>query len=176
MRSCASFNKAKTFKILYCSYVRSILEYASQIWNPRYDKYIIRIEQIQKKFIKYICYRLKIPYKSDEYLVLCKKFHLLPLSKRREIADITYLMNIASGTVDCPELLSKIKLNTPLKMRSMRSNPLLNVPVVNTNYRQNSYVWRASNNFNKHSKHLHLDLFCTSVASARQLLSKEFFG
>lgn len=173
MRSCAVFNKAKTFKILYCTFVRSVLEYVSQVWNPRYDKYVMRIEQIQKKFVRYLCYRLKIPYTSDEYLNLCKKFHLLPLSTRREIADITYLLKIMSNSIDCPELLNKIKINVPYK--PIRFNPLLSVPSVSTNYRQHSYICRTSKNYNSVSKRLDIDLFCTSIASARRQLSAEFF-
>lgn len=173
MRTCASFNKVKTFKILYCTFVRSVLEYASQVWNPHYETYIVRIERIQMKFIKYLCYRLKIPYKSDNYLFLCKKFHLLPLSKRREIADLTYLLKITSNSVDSSELLSKINIQGHSKV--LRFNPPINVPKVITNYRKNSYLLRASNNFNDLCKRYDIDLFCTSIASARRLVSREFF-
>lgn len=176
MRSSMSFTKAKTIKIIYCMLVRSILEYASQIWNPCYDKYVLRIEQIQNKFIKFLCFTQKIKYKSSDYLILCKKFHLLPLSFRREIADITSLLSIANNTIDCPELLVNLKFNVP--NRFVRFNPPIHIPLVNTNYRQNSFFWRASNAFNKLSKEtdLELDIFCTSVTSARQQLSKRFFN
>lgn len=176
MRSSMSFTKAKTIKIIYCMLVRSILEYASQIWNPCYDKYVLRIEQIQNKFIKFLCFTQKIKYKSSDYLILCKKFHLLPLSFRREIADITSLLSIANNTIDCPELLVNLKFNVP--NRFVRFNPPIHIPLVNTNYRQNSFFWRASNAFNKLSKETDLELyiFCTSVTSARQQLSKRFFN
>jgi hypothetical protein len=55
IRNCKDFTNAKTLKILYCSIVSSNLEYVSQIWNPRYASYIDRIENIQKKIIKYLC-------------------------------------------------------------------------------------------------------------------------
>lgn len=90
MRMSNSFNDAKTFKILYCTFVRGILEYASQVWSPRYEIYASRLENIQRKFIKYLCYRLKIDYKAEDYLRLCARFHILPLVTRRHIADVTY--------------------------------------------------------------------------------------
>lgn len=39
----------------------------------------------------YLIYRLKHKYNSDNYLQLCKKFHLLPLFTRKEIAIKTDL-------------------------------------------------------------------------------------
>lgn len=173
MRSSASFTRAKTFKVLYCSFVRSILEYASQVWNPRYNTYIDRIERIQVKFMKYLCFRLKIPYKSLSYDQLCRKFHFLPLSTRREIADLIFLLKITSNKIDCPELLTKISLRAPSKV--VRYNPIIFTPSVGTNYRQNSFLWRAGDRFNNLCRRIDLDLFCTSVHSARQRLSSEFF-
>lgn len=173
MRSSRDFKRAKTFKILYCTFVRSILEYASQVWNPRYNKYIKIIESIQIKFIKYLCYKLRIPYSSDNYINICKQFHILPLTIRREIADLVYLFKLLNNKIDCPDLLNKIKINIPYK--TTRFNNLLYVPLVATNYRQNSYLWRVSDSFNKVSKRLDIDLFSTSAASARLRLSREFF-
>lgn len=67
MRNSVGFTKAKTLKILYCTFVRSHLEYASQVWNPNYRVYIDRLESIQKKFLKFLCYRLRDTYSSSNY-------------------------------------------------------------------------------------------------------------
>lgn len=75
MRISKSFMNIKTLKLLYCTFVRSHLEYASQIWNPRYQTYIDRIESIQRRFLRYLCFRVKIPYNTYSYTELCKKFH-----------------------------------------------------------------------------------------------------
>lgn len=49
----------KTNLIKFCSFVSSILEYFSQIWNPRYEVYIPRLKNVQKKFIIFLCNRIK---------------------------------------------------------------------------------------------------------------------
>lgn len=173
MRSAKDFHQVKTFKILYCTFVRSYLEYASQVWSPRYQIYVSRIENIQKRFLKYLCFRTKVRYESTSYIDLCKKHHLLPLDKRRDISDLVFLLKIASGSVDCPELVSHIALRTPLKSR--RFHPLLYLPGATSNFRQNTYLWRAASNFNAVSREVDIDLFNTGCATARKLLSERFF-
>ncbi|KAL0881298.1 hypothetical protein ABMA27_001181 [Loxostege sticticalis] len=173
MRNSVSFNKVKTLKILYCTFVRSHLEYASQIWNPRYQTYIARLERIQEKFIKYLCFRTRVSYSSVNYLNLCRKHHLLPLVNRREIADFIYLLKIVTAQIDCPHLLAKINLNVPRKI--LRRNTLLYLPKVNSNYRQNSFLWRASSKLNKIIDDSGIDIFHTTITAARRQLGRRFF-
>lgn len=174
MRISKSFTNIKTIKLLYCTFVRSNLEYASQIWNPNYATYIDRIENIQKRFLRYLCFRVKIPYKSNNYLNLCKQFHFLPLQNRRNIADYLYMLKIINNDIDCPVLLSKLKFVVP--QRSLRFNPPLNVPRASTNYRQNSFLIRASRTVNCFSKLLDIDIFHTNIVKARRCLTLNFFS
>ena len=141
MRISNDFKYAKTFKLLYCTLVRGVLEYASQIWNPKYTIYISRIEAVQKKFIKFLCFSLGIPYSSRNYLKMCRKFHFLTLESRREVADLVYLHKIATSKINCPELLTQIQFRIP---GSVRHKPLLVVPRAFTTYRQNSFFVRVS--------------------------------
>lgn len=174
MRMSKHFTEAKTLKILYCTFVRTHLEYASQIWNPCYIKYIDRIESIQKRFFKYFCFRFKIPYYSYTYADLCKKLHFLPLVNRREIADYIFLLKLLHNHIDCSPLLNKLKFKIPT-IFSRHSGPLY-VPKVSTNYRQNTYLLRACETFNKVSKKLKIDPFNTSISRARKCLSSNFFN
>ena len=43
-------------KMLYYSFVRSQLEYASVVWSPVYDVHINRLEKIQRRFLKYTAF------------------------------------------------------------------------------------------------------------------------
>lgn len=174
MRNSKDFSDAKTLKILYCSLVRSNLEYASQIWNPRYATYVNRIENVQIKFMRYLSYRTRTLFKSVDYLDFCKKHHILPLQSRRAIADIVFLMKVVLGIIDCPELLSLVKFNIPT--RSLRNFNLLHIPSCSTNYRSSAYVLRASRTFNSMSTRLDLDLFNSSVESVRRQLTGFFFS
>lgn len=173
-RCSRDFKRAKTFKILYCSLVRSTLEYASQVWNPRYKCYVTRLENIQKKFLKFLCFKLGIRFDSNKYLDLCRRFHLLPLETRRNIADITYLLKVASNLIDSPTLLGKLNIRIPSRARR---KPPLSVPLSSTNYRQNSFLIRASNGLNEVFQRFDdLDLFSASVPLVRRRLSRQFFG
>lgn len=173
MRSSLNFCKAKTLKILYCSFVRSKLEYASQVWNPRYRTYIDRIERVQKKFMKFLCFKLKVPYISSDYYTLCKKHHLIPLHKRREIADIIYALSITSGKVECPELLSSISFNTP--NRSKRYHPPISLKFGATKYRKNSFMRRAFRSLNDVAEELDIDIFNCNLSTVRRRLAERWF-
>lgn len=173
MRISKCFKKGKTFKILYCAFVRSHLEYASQIWNPRYDKYIDRLEGVQKRFIRILCYRLNIPYRSENYINLCKKFHLQPLVNRRRLADCSFLLKLLSNEIDCPNLLQNLSFCIPQK--SVRFNPPISIPFSSSNYRQNTYMLRASKDFNKLCKEYSFDPFNTKSVVVRRQLNLDFF-
>lgn len=105
---------------------------------------------------------------------MCKKHHLLPLHKRREIADIIYILNITSGNLDCPELLNKLSFNAPT--RSKRHFPPLSVKCVSSKYRQNSFLIRASRCLNNVTKELDIDIFNCSIPSVRRELASSFFN
>ena len=85
----------KAKKLLYVSLVRSILEYASQLWNPSGIKNIKIIESIQRRATKYILnisYPINIPYISR-----LAQTNLMPLSYRREILDLNFIHQGING-------------------------------------------------------------------------------
>jgi ribonucleases P/MRP protein subunit RPP40 len=170
MRISVDFRSVKTVKILYCAFVRSHLEYASQVWNPRYSIYAVRIENIQKRFLRYLDYKAHLT--SSSYQHRCKRYHFLPLETRRNISDICFLKLIATGVIDSPELLSKISLNTNLLR--FRSRSVLSIRSASTNYKQNTFLIRSCYNFSKLS--IDIDLFYTSIASIRRQMTETYFG
>ena len=48
-RTCGGFHDPATLKTLYCSLVRSQLEYCSVVWSPHAQKCITAIERVQRR-------------------------------------------------------------------------------------------------------------------------------
>lgn len=162
----------KTIKVLYCAFVRSHLEYASQVWNPQYNVYITRLENIQKRFLRFLDY--KTGQQSLDYEHRCKRYHFLPLQIRREVNDLCFLSKLANGGIDCPELLSRIGLRTNLL--ALRHRPLLHIPFAHTNYRQNTFMIRGCRTYNRYSTEYDFDLFETSTATIRRTINLDYFS
>lgn len=174
LRVTKDFKLIKTLKILFCSLVRSQLEYASQVWNPCYDKYISLLEKPQRKFLRFINFKAKISNSGFDYEASCRHHHLLPLLMRREAADLSFLHNIVSNRIDCSSLLSEVRLVTP--STSSRKNYLrLRMPCCRTNYRRNSFFSRTFSNFNTNFSE-HIDLFATRHNIFKYLINIKFFG
>lgn len=173
IRSTKHFTTVKTLKILYCSLVRSQLEYACQVWNPQYEIYINKIEKIQKKFLRFVNYKHKINSHPD-YFNNCKHHHLLPLVLRREAADLTFLHNLTNGRVDCSELLSHIKIQIPTRINSRRGYIKLHEEVCLTNYRLNSFFNRTFHDFNKNYS-ADSDLFTAKPNFFKRSINIKFF-
>ncbi|CAG9121479.1 unnamed protein product [Plutella xylostella] len=172
MRSSKPFKSMKTVKLLFCAYVRSHLEYASQVWNPRYAVYINRIERIQRKFTRYLGFKFKVPYRPYEHR--CERFHLLPLELRRSVADVIFVLKVARGEIDCPQLLQLIKLRVPERLT--RKKDILHVLQCSTNYRQNSFVVRSSIMVNRlcKSNDNDIDIFHSNFEAVRAAFVRNF--
>src|SRR5450759_2383220 len=52
-RHASEFTDIHALKTLYCSLVRSILEYAAPIWSPYHVTHILTIERVQKRFVRF---------------------------------------------------------------------------------------------------------------------------
>ena len=108
-----SFHDVEVYKTLYFSYVRSRLEYCSQVWAPTKQVYIKSIERVQRKFVKKLCFLKNVPYEPTNYLQLCDNFRIKPLYARRNVADVMYFQKILLQKVSCSELIPEIRLYAP---------------------------------------------------------------
>jgi hypothetical protein len=173
MRSRSQFSNIKTAKVLYCAYVRSTLEYCSQIWNPQYDIYINRLETIQRKFLRYLQYKCK--RRESSYDARCRQHHFMPLMLRRQVADIVTLVKLVQSFIDSPQLLSLINFRVPNR-HNMRKNKTLAVHACRTNYRKNSFFIRSAYSFNKLVDNASLDIFNSKPNKFKQILGNDWFG
>ena len=84
----------------FCVYVRSLLEFSTQLWNPQKKIDILLIERVQKYFTRKVCKRCKISY--SDYSSRLDQLNLNSLERRRLIFDLTFMYKIFHGLVDVP--------------------------------------------------------------------------
>ena len=56
--STKDFTKTESFITLYNSLIKSKLQYAALIWFPNYDIHVDRLEYVQRRFLKYLSFKL----------------------------------------------------------------------------------------------------------------------
>jgi hypothetical protein len=159
-RTCASFTGVSTLKSLYICYVRSQLEYCSVIWSPWQSTYVDRIERVQYKFIKYMCFKSSVFYSSSNYESLCTLFNLPPLYKRRLFLDVNFLYKVVNSHYDCSVLLTKVCFSVPA--RRLRSMSLFRPDRSRINIRKYSPVLRCMDSYNGILEtNSSIDMFCS---------------
>lgn len=160
-RSLKPFDKLNTHIILYNTYVRSILEYGSSIWNPYYHTYTNIIENVQRKFTRILCYKFKIAY--CDYEDRLKKLGMTALFYRRLYFDELLLYKIVSNKLNT-NLSQSFNIHIPTRIT--RFAPIFYVPSVSSNIQFFSLVLRLKRQHNEYFTHI--DLMDASLASAKQ--------
>lgn len=162
-RNTSDFVTVPAIKVLYCSLVRSLLDYATSVWVPQYAFHIDRIERVQKKFMHHIHYKF---YRDTEYNYeeMCQRLNLSSLHERRSIHDLLLLFKILNSLVDCPYLTSCISLYVP--PFNTRNTQTFYQPYHRTNYGQNSFASRSVSLANQNPL---LDFFCPLKQFQRHL-------
>ena len=137
MRTGGELKQITTLILLYNCFVRSILEYASTVWNPQYNVYIDNIERIQNKFLRF----LECKYPSFD------SSNIKSLLQRRIVRDQLFIHKILNNIVDSSFLLNSIGFRCPRV--NTRNTSLFHVPLSRTNYLSNTFVYRSCDSYNK---------------------------
>lgn len=152
-RNASNFTDIYALKALFCTLVRSILEYAAPVWSPFQLTQVLRIERIQKKFLRFALRHLpwRDPDNLPHYPERCQLIDLEVLSARRIKLQRLFIFDLINSNINCPSLLEQLPLNVP--PRRFRSSALLAVPLHRTIHGQNTALDSCLRAFNDVSEH-----------------------
>jgi Reverse transcriptase (RNA-dependent DNA polymerase) len=142
------FSDPYVLKTIFCSFVRSVLEYGSCVWSPNFEVHRKRIEGVQKKFLRYALRNLgwSDPLNLPPYEDRCKLLNLRSLESRRDVFCAVFIRDLLAGTVDSTYLFSKLCLYAPVY--ALRDHEIVRPSFHRTTYGQNEPITYAINRFN----------------------------
>ena len=137
------------------TYVRPILEYCPEIWNPSSKKQIFLIENVQKIFSRNVMKKCHLPKYS--YSDRLKLLELTSLYSRRMILELTTLFKIIKG-------LTHLKSENLLSFseRPSRKHPYQIQHVHQNTKSSQSFIVRNTNRWNS----LPLDIITSTSVPA----------
>jgi len=112
-RTAKHFRKKETFITLFNTLVRSNLEFAVPVWNPCYDKYMSKIERVQRKCINVMNYKFNRERFYHSYKSNLLFYRMNSLSDRRLIFDLIFLHKLINNKIDSSFGLSKLQFYIP---------------------------------------------------------------
>lgn len=80
-RNTSDFKLSTSLKALYCSLVRSTLEYGSVVWDPSIATGCHQLERVQNKLLKHISFIQKIECPPHDYQPVLKHLDLDSLAE-----------------------------------------------------------------------------------------------
>ena len=116
------------------------------VWHPYLAKDEQRLERVQNRFHFYIAYIMEIPHPTHDYSLIRSSLGIPMLSTRRQDADGRFITSLLGGTIDAPDLLSKICFRIPSFFS--RNHALFQVPTHNTLYGFNHPLHRMLRDLN----------------------------
>lgn len=109
------FDDPWIIKRLFETFVQPILEYASQIWSPKFKNTIVKIESIQKQFLLYALrkFKWKDRFNLPSYENRLLFFHMNTLEDRRLIYQIIFILSLIHAKISSPSLLNELRFRIP---------------------------------------------------------------
>ncbi|CAH2103089.1 unnamed protein product [Euphydryas editha] len=172
LRTVRTFTNLKAITVLYNTLVRSQLECNATIWGPHEHKYILMLERIQNKFMRflYLKYYGVYPFYPLMYptLFVLGMVGYNELRVRRNLALALFVFKIIRGRLHEPNILEQIHLCVPDRYVWRRRRPrLFVVPIGKTELMKMAPLSRALCTINLVVEN-GLDLFCCSLSEFKK--------
>ncbi len=163
VRNCKGFNNVLPLIQLFNSLVRSRLEYCSTAWFPYYDYQIRLLENVQRKFLKYLYFKDEgvWPVRNYPHVVLLERYKLNTLQCRRVVSALIFLHKLLNNKIDCGEFLSGLKFYVPRLNNRYSVTLYSSTPRTNIGRRAPLYV--ISMYTNKMERNSDCDIFSCST-------------
>lgn len=141
------FRDLACLRSLYCSLVRSILEFSSVVWCPYHANWSSRLESVQKKIIRIALFRSRCFLEFGSYEERCRYLGILTLEQRRKVSQAMFVAKLLNGEIDAPALLNQLCLYVPVRI--LRQRPFLFLAPRNTDYGSHEPIRFMSARFNE---------------------------
>lgn len=169
VRSCRDFSNIDTLRLLYCTYIRSKLEYSSAVWYPGYLTHRELLESVQRRFLKFLSFKADGVYPPVGFPnnKLLQRFALSSLNDRHDCSLQVFLYKLINNEIDSPTLLAKLNFLVP-RSGSRHSNTFY-LPTPHTNVLKFSPVYTMCETYNMiNSKY---DLFSCTAKEIKRAFS-----
>ena len=151
IRTSKLFRNISSVITLYKTLVRSQLEYAPQIWSPFLKTYNDKVEQVQRRFSRYVFKKFHIPYLP--YTERLKVLELEPLSSRRKFFDLVLLYKIVNGNMKT-SCVSEICIRR--RRNNIRNMQIFGIRLLRHNVAFHSPIPRMMRTYNEFFGNVHI--------------------
>lgn len=175
IRQTASFKNSASLLSLYNALIKSKLLYCSMVWFPVYEIHIKRLESVQRRFLKYLAFKMDgvYPVRGTPQNLLLSRFKLLSLRDCTSVSSQVFLHKLINNQVDAPELLEQLNFYVPPV--NTRRHCQFYLEVSNTNLARKAPLYRSCSWFNDtliNANNIEFDLFSQGLNSFKANLTR----
>lgn len=138
-RNTQNFKQLSSLKTLYCSLVRSSMEFGSIFWSQNLCTYLNDLEIFQYKLLKRITYVFNMPISCNLFKSVKLSIGLDSTDLRRQLLNILFINDLINYFIDCPHLLAFLCIKVPTFFS--RTNDLFEIPYYRKMYGADSFFF-----------------------------------
>lgn len=164
------FEDIDTIKLLYFSFIRSKLEYASIVWSPQLLTHKESLEKIQRRLLKFLHFKSTGSYPPQGYphSDLLQMYQMQSLESRRECFSQIFLYKVLHNQIDSIDITYRLNFRVP-RLNS-RQSPLFYLPAARVNAMKFSPLHVICNIHN--NKLLNIDIFNCCLSAIRRVFAR----